>query len=140
MSSNIAEVLSIKPTANVSVFADLNINHKDWLAYSGGTHRSGELYYNFAISIDLTQMLLFPTRIPDCDPHCPALLDFFLSSDARICSTMAFPPLGNSDCVVVSVSIDFPSYSQRNASIHLMAYDYSGADWDSLRDHFRHVP
>ena len=32
----------------------------------------------------------------------------FLSSDTNICSTMAFPPLGNSGHVVVSVSIDFP--------------------------------
>ena len=32
-------------------------------------------------------------------------------SDAIICSTMAFPPLLNSDYVVVSVSIDFPSRS-----------------------------
>ena len=44
---------------------------------------------------------------------CPALLDLFLSSDASICSTMAFPPLGNSDHVFVSVSIDFPTNSQR---------------------------
>ena len=34
------------------------------------------------------------------DSHSPALLDLFLSSDASICSTMAFPPLGNSDHVV----------------------------------------
>ena len=47
----------------------------------------------------------------DCDSHSPALLDLFISSDASICSAMAFPPLGNSDHVVVSVSIDFPSYS-----------------------------
>ena len=65
---------------------------------------------NSVISNDLTQMVNFPTRIPDCDSHSPALLDFFLSSDASICSTMAFPPLGNSDHVVVSVSIDFRSY------------------------------
>ena len=37
----------------------------------------------------------------------PALLDIFISSDASICSTMAFPPLGNSGHV--SVSIEFPS-------------------------------
>ena len=60
-------------------------------------------------SDDLTQMVNFPTRISDCDSHSPALLDFFLSSGASICSTMAFPPLVNSDHVVVSVSIDFPS-------------------------------
>ena len=54
-------------------------------------------------------MVDFPTRIPDCDSHSPALLDLFISSDASICSTMAFPPLGNSDHVVASVSIDFPT-------------------------------
>ena len=43
-------------------------------------------------------MVNFPTRIPDCDFNSPALLDLFLS-DASICSTMAFSPLGNSDHV-----------------------------------------
>ena len=40
---------------------------------------------------------------------------------------MAFPPLGISDHVVVSVSIDFPK-------------NYSCADWDGLCDHLRNVP
>ena len=62
--------------------------------------------YNFSISNDLTQMVNFPTRIPDCDSQSAAILDFFLSFDASICSTMAFPPLRNSD-VVALVSIDF---------------------------------
>ena len=122
------------------IFGDISIHHKDWLTYSGGTDRSGELCYNFSISNDLTQMVNFPTRIPDCDSHSPALLDLFLSSDASICSTMAFPPLGNSDHIVVSVSIDFPSNSQRDAPFHRIAYDYSRADWDGLRDHLRDVP
>ena len=52
---------------------------------------------------------------------------------------MVFPPLGNSD-YVVSVSIDFPSYSQQDALFHHVAYDYSCADWDSLHDHLRDVP
>ena len=67
-------------------------------------------------------------------------MDFFLSSDASTCSTIAFPPLGNSDHVVVSVSIDFPSNSQQDALFHRIAYDYSPADWDGLRDHLRDVP
>ena len=53
---------------------------------------------------------------------------------------MAFPPVGNSDHVVVSISIDFPSNSQWNVPFHCIAYDYSCADWDSLRDHLRDVP
>ena len=89
ISSNTDEVLSINPSANVVVFGDFNVHHKDWLTYSGGTDWPGELCYNFCISNDLTQMVNFPTRIPDCDSHSPALLDLFLSSDASICSTMA---------------------------------------------------
>ena len=53
---------------------------------------------------------------------------------------MASPPLGNSGHAVISVSADFPSNSQRNAPFHRIAYDYSCADWDGLRDHFRDVP
>ena len=140
VSSNIDEVLSINSSANVFVFGDFNVHHKDWLTYSSGTDRPGELFYNFSISNDLTQMVDFPTRIPDCDSHSPALLDLFLSSDASICSAMAFPPLGNSDHVVVSVSIDFPTNSQQDAPFHCIAYGYSRADWDGLRDHLRDVP
>ena len=65
ISSNIYEVLSIKPSTNVFVFGDFNVHHKDWLAYSGGTDRPGELCYNFSISNDLTQIVNFPNRIPD---------------------------------------------------------------------------
>ena len=121
-------------------FGDLNVHHKDLLTYSGGTDRSGELCYNFSISNDLTQMVNFPTQIPDCGSLSPALLDLFLSSDTSICSTKAFPPLRNSDHVVVSVSIDFLSYSQWDAPFHRIAYDYSRADWDGLHDHLRDVP
>ena len=85
-------------------------------------------------------MINFPTWIPDSDSHSPALLDLFISSDASICSTMAFPPLGNSDHVVVSVSFDFPSYSQRDAPFHCIVYDYSCADVDGLCDHLGDVP
>ena len=84
-------------------------------------------------------MVNFPTQIPDCDSHSPALLDLFLSSDASIWSAMAFPPLGNSDHVVVSVSMDFPTNSQQDAPFHRIAYDYSHADWDGLHDHLRDV-
>ena len=47
------------------------------------------------------------------DSHSPVFLDSFLSSGARSCSIMAFPSLANSDHVVVSVSINFPSNSQQ---------------------------
>ena len=140
ISSNIDQVLSTNPSANVFVFPDFQIHHKEWLTYSGATDRSGELCYNFSVSNGLTQIDNFPTQVPDFDSLSPARLDLFLSSDASICSAMAFPPLGNSDHVVVSVSTDFPSNSQQDAPFHHIAYDYSRADWDSLCDHLRDVP
>ena len=73
------------------LFGDFNDHHKDWLTYAGETDRSGELCKSFSISKNLTQMANFPTLIPDCDSHRPALLDLFLPFDASICSTMDFP-------------------------------------------------
>ena len=79
ISSNIDEVLLINPSAVFFLSLEtFNIHHKDWLTYSGGTDWPGELCYNFSISNDLTQMVNFPARIPDCDSHSPALLDWFL--------------------------------------------------------------
>ena len=73
ISSNIDEVLSINPSANAFVFGDFNTHQKDQLTYSGGIDQSGELCFNFCISNDLTQRVNFPTPIPDCDSHGPAL-------------------------------------------------------------------
>ena len=80
-------------------------------------------------------MVNFPMRIPDCDSHNPALwISFFLM-------TLGFvPPLGNSDHVVFSVSIDFPSKSKWDATFPRIAYDYSQAGWNSLHNHLTDVP
>ena len=85
-------------------------------------------------------MINFHVRITGCDSQIPALLDLFISSDASICSTVAFPPLANSDHFVVSVSIGFLSNSKWNALFHYIVYDYSRAEWDGLRDYLRDVP
>ena len=113
------------------VFGDF-IHHKEWLIYFGGTYRPGELCYNFSISNYLTQMVNFPTRTRlwlsrSCSFG-------FISSDASIRSTLTFPPLGNSDYVFVSVSIDFLINSKQDAPFHHIAYGYSHADWD-CHDH-----
>ena len=67
-------------------------------------------------------------------------MDLSISSDTGIYSTMAFPPLGNSDHVVVPASIDFPSNSQWNSPFHYIAYEYYHADSDGLCDYLRDVP
>ena len=71
----------------------MSVYLKDWLTYSCGTDRPDKLCYNLSISNDLTQMVNFVTRIPDCDSHSPGLFDLFIFSDASVCSTMGFPPL-----------------------------------------------
>ena len=43
ISFNIDEVLLISLSANVFVFGDFNVHHKDWLAYSARTDWPGEL-------------------------------------------------------------------------------------------------
>ena len=48
--------------------------------------------------------------------------------------------MGNSDHVVLSVSIDFPINSKQDTLFHRVANDYSRADWDGLRDHLTDVP
>ena len=119
ISSNIDEVLLINLSGHVFIFRDFLIYHKDWPTYSGGTDGHGEQCYNF--SNDLTRMVNFLTLILGCDSHSLAVLDLFISSDASIYSTMAFPPLGNSDHVVVSVSIDFPYNSKQDVPFHCVA-------------------
>ena len=78
-------------------------------------------------------------RIPDCDSHSPVHLDSFIFSDPSTCSTVALTSLGNSDHVIDSVSIDFPSNSKWDATFHRTAHDYSRADRDGLRYHFRSI-
>ena len=97
------------------VVGDFIVHHRDWLIFSGGNDRP----------VNLTQMVNFLTCIPDCDTYSPALLNLFLSSDASNCSTMAFPPLRNSDHFVISDLIDFPSNSRQDALFHHTTYDYS---------------
>ena len=44
ISSDIDEVLSINSSANMFVFGEFNVHQKDWLTYTGGTDRPGELF------------------------------------------------------------------------------------------------
>ena len=93
--------------------------------------KSVTIFFFFFISNDLTQMVNFPAWIPDCNTHSPV---------ASICSTMAFPILGKSYHVVVSVFINSSSDSKWDAIFHCIAYDYSCTDWDGFHDHLRDVP
>ena len=90
---------------------------------------------NFILN-DLTQIINFPTQIPDCHSLSLALLDLLFFSYSGICSTMTFPPLRNSDNLVVSVSIDYPSNSKQYASFYCIAFC---ANWYGFHYHLRDI-
>ena len=84
-------------------------------------------------------MVNFPTQILTVTLTV-MLFWIYFSSDAGICSKMAFPSLGNSDYGVASASTDCPPNSKWDALFHIIVYGFSRADLDGLRDHFRDVP
>ena len=58
------------------------------------------------------------------------LTDLFLLSDSSIYSAVTFPPLGNSDDIVVSVSLhSLLLNSKVDAPFHRLSFDYFCTDW-----------
>ena len=86
-SSKIDKVLLINTSTNIFVIGHFNIHHKDWLICSDGTENGGKPYSGGQLSYSNPWF---------------SLLDFFHPSDPNIFSTVAFPPLWNSDYAVVS--------------------------------------
>ena len=125
----------MNPSTNVFVFGDFKVHHKAWLTYSCGIDRPGELCYNFCISNDLTQMVNFPTRIPDYDSHSPALLDLFFF----LILVFFLQSLSLHWEILIMLLSQFPLTFQQihNGMPHFITklYDYSHADWDGLRNH-----
>ena len=128
--------LSLESSADSYLGFRLNLLHS--MSYFFFLYRSPSL--SLCTVFDSVSSNVDEVRIPVCDSHSPALLDLCLSSDASVCSTMAFPPLGNCDHIFVSVSIDFPLISQRDPPFHRIAYGYSRADLDGLCNHLIDVP
>ena len=82
ISSNINEVLSINPSANVFVFEDFIVHRKDWL-----TDSPGELCYNFAKSFQNLKWYRWSTFLFEF--QCVTLMGITFGF---IFFTMALPP------------------------------------------------
>ena len=67
------------------------------------------------------------------------LIWIYLFPDGRICSTMAFLPLGKSVHVVISDSIGFPLNSKEDALFHPIDYDYSHTDFCDFKQSISHA-
>ena len=124
ISSNIDELLLINPSANVFVFGDFNVIIRTGLPILVELIDLVNSVIIFLSQMTLLKWLTFLLG----SQTAMVLLFSILTSYASICSTMAFPPLENSDHVVVSVSIYFPSNSQWAALFHRIACDYSCPD------------
>ena len=59
ISSNVDQLLSINPSTNAFVLGDFKVHRKDWVTYSGGTDRPGDLCYNFLFQMNLLRWLTF---------------------------------------------------------------------------------
>ena len=91
----------------------------------------------FFISSNLTQMVNFPTRIPYCDSHSPALLNFFLLVLVVVLKWLFL----HWDILIMLLSQFLLTFHHNhNGMLIIIAYDYSRADWDDLCDHLRHAP
>jgi hypothetical protein len=119
------------------VCGDFNAHNTEWLGHSHTTDVAGVFCQEFALAQDLTQIVDFPTRIPDRVDHQPYLLDLFICSNPDSCTVASHPPLGRSDHIVVCVDVKFVVKSTNEHPYHRTVYSYSKADWDGLRDHLR---
>ena len=126
ISPNIDEVLSINPSANVFVFEDFNVHHMDWLTYSGGLIDLVHSVIIFLPHITLLRWLTFLLGSLRLSQSCSFGFIYFFWCWYLFYNV--FPPLENSDQVVVSVSIDFQINSKRDPLFHHIVYDYSCAD------------
>ena len=118
-----------QPSAEVFVFGYFNLHHKYWLI----PLELIDLVNSDIVSNYLTQMVNFPTWIPDGGSHSPALLDWFISSGVSICSIMAFSSLENSDHIFVSVSIGFRLFIFSLHSLWLFSRWFGRSSWSFER-------
>ena len=113
ISSNRDEVFLISPSANVLSMETLTPIIRTGLPILVKLIDLVNPVIIFLSQMTLLRWLTFPLEYQTVILTVLNLLDLFLFSDSSICSTMAFPPLANSDHVV-SVSIDFPLNSQHD--------------------------
>ena len=78
----------------------------------------------FLISHDLNQILNFPPYIFECNFQIPASLGLYVASDPTFVLHRMYHPMGNSDPVVDSTSINSSLSLKENAVFHCKALSY----------------
>jgi hypothetical protein len=138
--SEAAEVVQQRyPRAQLVFLGDFNAHHQEWLYPYQLTDHAGRETRKFALSLDLTQLVDQPTRIPDVASHTPNCLDLLLTTDPDSYNVSVSSPLGTSDhCLVKFVS----SHSSQDLSPRgsRRVWRYKSADWDEMRHFFASYP
>ncbi len=85
------------------------------MANSFHSDLEGRHCYNFSVAYELTQIIDYPTRVPDVDNQYPNLLDIFLTTYPDLCAVTVLCPLGLSGHCLVSVVMEVKSKSSLEA-------------------------
>ncbi|MPC35485.1 hypothetical protein E2C01_028909 [Portunus trituberculatus] len=93
LTSKVDHILSLYPFAEISLLGDFNVRHQLWLS-SPFTDHPDELAFNFAILLDLEQLVQHPTRIPDSIGDTPNILYLFITSYPSAYAFTLSSPLG----------------------------------------------
>ena len=112
ISDKIDSALLAYPNSEIVVAGDFNIHHEQWLTHSSSTDTAGQAAFNFSISHNLTQLVNFPTHIPDHHGDRSNTLDLFLTSHPDLYDISSSSPLGSSDHAVITCTQTFMTAKQ----------------------------
>ena len=104
VASQIDKILVNNPSANIHVCGDFIVHHEEWLVHSNKTDPECRYCHYFSVAYELSQIIYFPTHIPDVVGQYPNLLD--LNTYPDLCSAYVSSPLDRSDHCMVTVAID----------------------------------
>ena len=114
-----------------------NVHHKEWLTYSGGTVRSGELCYNSQTTLLKWLTFLFGSQTVILT----VLLFWIYFLLLQLIFVLQWFALQWE--ILIMLLSQFPLIFHqilKKMPFYHIAQDYSCADWDGLCDHLKDVP
>lgn len=139
LNSHCEDILRSDPSAELCILGDFNAHNADWLPYSSHTDPAGRAAEHFSITNSFTQLVTFPTRIPDRFGDTAQTLDLFLTTDPSLYTVSCAAPIGSSDHCLLTFTHSHVSSVKPPCSRRVF-WRYSSADWDGMRQFFGSYP
>ena len=137
------QILQLNPQPNdeIVLLGDFNVHNNTWLHFSGNTNTAGIECEAFASTHNFTQLIDFPTRIPDTLNHNSHTLDLFLTNFPQSYNIESLPPIGSSDHLLIRAR-QRPSsgLSVKSSKVTVNSWLYNQADWGGLRSFYSAFP